>query len=365
MKDIATLTTDVRSVTPLLHLTAAGALLVAAAGVLIDPAVGWSSALTGALFGLSLVLGTLFFIAINAVTGARWWLPAAPATGLVGCTFVVPAGWLLLTVSLGMPALYPWADHALVEASHLLHSKVAWLNGPFFLARAAIVLVIFALFSRVLLPAPTGAAPSLPSVRAGAAFLVLGAVALSVGYWDWVMSLEPEWFSTMFAVYGFAGCFQGGIAAVTLVALWLERRGTLHLGPGARHDLGKLLFAFSMFWAYIWFCQYMLIWYSNIPEETGYFATRLSGGWGMVFWLNPLVTFVAPFLLLLPAAAKRRAGSLAQAAGVVLVGRWLDTYIMIAPSASASPEVPVYAVAATLAVVLGMLIWARRSAGAA
>ena len=125
---------------------------------------------------------------------------------------------------------------------------------------------------------------------------------------DWVMSLEPLWYSTIFGVYNFAGLFLSGLAAIILVALWLERTGPLQnvLNDEHLHDLGKLLFAFSIFWMYIWFSQYMLIWYTNIPEETSYFVRRVHGLWFALFLANVVLNWLVPFVVLLRRDAKRQ-----------------------------------------------------------
>lgn len=178
---------------------------------------------------------------------------------------------------------------------------------------------------------------------------------------------EPEWYSTIFSVYLFSGTFLGGIAAVAVLAIWQDRKGFLGRGlaPETLHDLGKLLFAFAMFWAYIWFCQYLLIWYSNLPEETPYFARRLTGGWTLLFWLNPVLNFAVPFIALLSARVKRRPGFLAQVALVVLFGRWLDIYLLIAPTGSSLPSFPVSAAVVTLFLVPAMLFLFSRIFGKA
>jgi hypothetical protein len=117
-----------------------------------------------------------------------------------------------------------------------------------------------------------------------------------------------------------------------------------------------------MFWAYIWFCQYMLIWYANLPEEVSHYLTRTGGGWGPLFWLNPIVNFGIPFFVLLSARAKRREDVLYQMSLLVLVGRWLDVYLLVEPSTSPSVSAPFFHVAATVLVVVGMLTWAARGA---
>jgi hypothetical protein len=163
-------------------------------------------------------------------------------------------------------------------------------------------------------------------------------VAFGVTCWlasyDWIMSLEPAWASDVFGVYYFAGLFLSGLAAVVLLALWAGRHGPLlHALSAARwHDLGTLLFAFSCFWMYIWFCQYLLIWYVNNPEETVYYRQRRQGAWPAFWVLDIVLNWAIPFLVLLFRAAKRSPRVLGAVAVVILVGRWVDLSLMVHPA---------------------------------
>ena len=337
---------------------------VLAYGAAANPRDAFPGLLTAALFGLTIALGGAVFAAIQGVSGARWWAPVRPVASALAGTLAVPGAALFLTLVLGLRTLYPWARPGAAAVSHALHAKAVWLNPSFFLARALVVLVLWMALASLLrdrlaaLDGRPSAEANRAFARASVLFLLLLAPTLSAASWDWAMSLEPEWYSTMFSVYIFSGTFLGGIAAVAVLAIWLDRRGLLgrRLVPETLHDLGKLLFAFGTFWAYIWFCQYLLIWYSNLPEETPYFARRLTGGWTLLFWLNPVLNFGVPFAALLSARVKRRPGFLAQVALVVLLGRWLDSYLLIAPAGSPLPSFPVYAVVATLLLVPGMLL---------
>jgi hypothetical protein len=208
---------------------------------------------------------------------------------------------------------------------------------------------------------------------ASAAFLVVLAPTLSVAAWDWAMSLEPEWFSTMYGVYLFSGAVLGGIATVSVVltAPGAEQRFGHLVDRDVLHDLGRLLFGFSSFWAYIWFCQYMLIWYANIPEEATYFALRLDARWTILFWIAPILSFVVPFFVLLPVRTKRSRSAMFQVSLVVLVGLWLDTYLMVWPPLETSAAIPWVAIAVTAAMIGAMVfVWQRawsatRSVGSA
>jgi Ni/Fe-hydrogenase subunit HybB-like protein len=170
---------------------------------------------------------------------------------------------------------------------------------------------------------------------------VIFAATFSIGVIDWILSLEPEWFSTIFVIYVFAGTFVQGIAAVTLATVILKDRGILGdaVNESQLHDLGKMLFAFATFWAYIWICQYLLIWYGNIPEEATYYVKRTSSPWLVLFVLNVVLNWLIPFCVLLPARAKRNRGVLKLVSAALLLGRWVDLYILIMPPLSGSPRI--------------------------
>jgi hypothetical protein len=317
--------------------------------VLAAPALGLGGILMVSVLGFWLCVGAGLFVAISVLTGATWWRGLEPLA-VAGMEAVWrPAIPLIATLALGLGELYPWARPD-AHADHLLHAKAAWLNPPFFLARALLVaLALWALGHWL----GSAVRASRPAIRAAAAYVLAAAAGLSVSAWDWVMSLEPAWYSTMFGIYAFAGAFAGAIAALTVTALLLHRAGRLPLSPSQCHDLGKLLFAFTFFWGYIWYCQGMLIWYANLPEETSYMALRAGGAWALLFWLNPILNFVVPFVVLLSARVKHNESALLQVAMVVLAGRWLDTYLMVLPPLDPVATFPWGAFAAT---GLGLLL---------
>jgi hypothetical protein len=253
---------------------------------------------------------------------------------------IIPVAALGLgVVFLARPSLYPWAAPPAGEAAASTPLRDAWFNHPFFLARSAVYLAGWLLLGIALVrnsrrqdkdgdPAHTR-----KNVGVSAAFLVVFAVTFWLASNDWLMSLEPEWYSTIFAVYQFAGLFLSGLAGIILLAAWLHWLGPFRqVFTGEHiHDLGKLLFGFSTFWMYLWFCQYLLIWYVNTPEEAAYFTRRLHGAWPSFFLLNLVLNWGIPFLVLLPRATKQRVSVLAGVSVVVLVGRWLDLYLGILP----------------------------------
>jgi hypothetical protein len=153
--------------------------------------------------------------------------------------------------------------------------------------------------------------------------------------WFWLMSINAHWYSTMYSWYVFASCFVAAIALITLFIVFMKNNGYLELVNREHlHNMGIMIFAFSIFWTYLWFSQFMLIWYANIPEETVYFEPQLHGAYRGIFWLNLIINFVAPILLLMTRNAKRNYGTMTMMATLILFGHWLDFYMMIFPSIS-------------------------------
>lgn len=311
-----------------------------------DPGRAWGSLLIADFYFLAIALGALFFLAMNYVLAAGWWaalrrIPEALASTLPW--MAVP----MLLIYFGRHELYHWTHADAVAHDPVLADKSAFLNTPFFFGRMVVILAVWTLFALALRRwslAEDDAAEGSPRplmVRFSAVFVMVFAVTFSLASFDWLMSLEPHWFSTIFAVYQFAGLFLSAVAAITLGVLALRR--PLHRAgvwrPEHLHDLGKLMFAFSTFWAYIWLSQYLLIWYSHLPEEVTHYVARTQGGFKVLFFAVLFMNWVIPFLVLLPQTTKRRPAVLATVACLILVGRWLDLYVHVAPVLSEEPRI--------------------------
>lgn len=312
-------------------------------GLFVAPRQTWGNVLVLSQYLLGLALGGLFLIALQYVTGAGWGVALRRLPEAL--TALLPVGSIgVLAVLLAYPTLYPWADAA--GDGHLAAGdfKRLWLSRPFFLLRALTYLASWLLFARAMVHLSVrqdgdgSIRHTYASRRLSAALLVVFGATCWLSSVDWIMSLEPKWTSTIFGVYHFTGLFLSGLAAITVLAVWL-RRGALREVVSENHlrDLGTLLFSFSSFWMYIWFSQYMLIWYVNNPEETTYFVRRVGGGWDGLFYVNVLLNWIIPFLVLLPSVAKRSPSVLLAMALVILVGRWLDLYLMILPPLGERP----------------------------
>lgn len=318
-------------------LAAAGGAAVAL-GLAISPQSALGSLLTAGFWLLGMGLFGIFFVSVQYASGASWSVAFKRVPEAMSS--VLPAGSALIAAVLAFaPVVYPWVH----EHDHFTGFKRVWLDLPFFLGRAALFLLIWWLFARVIVrysrlqDTTRDARITGRITRICVGFLVVFAITFSLASFDWIMSLEPHWYSTIFAIYNFAGMFSSGLAALILLLVWLRRTGPLRdfVNEEHFHDLGKLLFGFTTFWMYIWFSQYMLIWYANITEETVYYISRIQRFWGPLFLLNMILNWVFPFLALLPKRVKRTPHLIARVAGVVLIGRWLDLYLMIKPSSSA------------------------------
>ncbi len=311
-----------------------GVLALALGGV-FQPQRLWPNLLLLGFLSVGFGLGGLLLIAFRDLTGARWNDNFRCVREAMASTLPWTAPVLAVILIAGLSS-YPWyLAGTLAEETDWF--KRWWLQPGFFSVRAIGYLAIWVAFARAMVWASRreGAlgGPTRTSVRLSAAFLVVFSLTFWLASTDWIMSLEPAWYSTAFAVYNFGGILLSSLAAVTLVTVWL-RRGPLRNGVtrDQLHDLGTLLLSFSCFWMYIWFCQYMLIWYTNVPEETSYYANRIHGLWTPLFYANIVVNWAIPFAVLLPRASKQSAGVLVKVSLLVLVGRWLDVYLMILPS---------------------------------
>lgn len=294
---------------------------------------------------LSVMLGGLFFVLINHVTRAGWSVVVrrfaeavaanAPLMGILVLPIVVP-------ILMGKDLLYEWTHLTHVQGDALLTGKQPYLNVPFFTIRMVVYFAVWSLmgtwFFRQSVRQDESADPEL-TVRmqsASAPGLFAFAITLTFAAFDLLMSLEPHWFSTMWGVYYFAGSVLCFLATLPLMTAFAQRAGALKglVTVEHYHDMGKLVFAFIVFWAYIAFSQYMLIWYANIPEETIWFLERQTGQWAAFSWFLFLGHFIVPFLALISRIPKRRKATLLIGACWMLLMHWVDLYYLIMPHAS-------------------------------
>lgn len=287
-----------------------------------------------------------FFIALQFVAQAGW------SAGLIripqAFAKVLPIAAIILILVCGA-GLYThnlyhhWHAEGLTDPNSpnfdaLIAGKSSFLNVPFFLTRLVVFLGVYSIFAMVLTKLSNredlegGLNNYRKSITYSAIFLVFFGFTTPIWAFDTIMSLEAHWFSTMFGWYNFAAMWVSGMAAITLTVILLKRSGYLTwINESHLHDLGKFMFAFSIFWTYVWFSQFLLIYYANIPEETVYFYKRWEPEYKPWFWLNIVINFLSPLLILMSRDAKRKENTLVFVAILLLCGHWLDYYMMIMP----------------------------------
>ncbi len=325
---------------PALAVGAVG-LIACAAGFFLAPDRFFPSYLFACMFCLGLALGCQAVLMLNHVTGGAWGIPirrpleAATRTLPLVAVFFLPLG-------LGLTRLYEWTRPEVVARDPILQHKAVYLNVPFFAARTVACFAVWMIFMAVLnrWSREQDEAPKRGLTRrlqlVSSAGLVAYGFTITFFSIDWVMSLEPHWYSTMYGVLYIAGQSLSGFAFIIAVTVVLARFTPLSAFVNREHfhDLGKLMLAFVMFWAYVSFSQYLIIWSGNLPEEIPWYLRRLNGGWGWFGVGMILLHFLLPFLLLLPATGNRNPRILIGVAGLVLAMRLADVFWYIRPATS-------------------------------
>lgn len=301
----------------------------------------WAALYVAAFFFFMIALGVLAFYAIQRAAQAGW----SPLLFRVmeGITsYLVPGGiivFVILVLSvMHFNHLFIWMDADVVANDKLLQGKAGYLNPTFFLIRAVIFLagwIGYREYSRKLSLAQDEATDNKNfklNFRISAAFLVFYLISESIMSWDWIMSVEPHWFSTLFGWYIFASMFVSGITVIAMVTIYLKSKGYLEdVNDSHIHDLAKFMFGISIFWTYLWFSQFMLIWYANIPEEVTYYVTRIED-YNLPFFGMVAMNFLFPVLLLMNSDYKRMNWFVIMSGIVILAGHYMDIFNAIMPS---------------------------------
>jgi hypothetical protein len=291
------------------------------------------------MFILSISVGSLGLVGLEYISGASWSTPFRRISEFLAS--VIPLLLILvIPIVFGMHDLFEWTHTEVVAEDPILKGKEAYLNTPFFLVRVGVTYALWMLFYFIFIrnsrKQDTTKDPNLTrtSIRFSAVFAPLFMITLTIAAIDFIMSLEPHWFSTMFGVYYFAGTVLAAFAALTLISVLLKQNGFLDKKISNSHfySMGVLMFAFTVFWAYIGFSQFMLIWYADIPEETFWFMMRTQGTWEYVSYGLLVIHFIIPFIALLPRTVKTNLARLKTMAIWLLFAHYYDLYWLVMPT---------------------------------
>ncbi len=304
----------------------------------------WANLLMNNFMFLAFGLGATFFLALQYVAEVGWSTVIKRPLEALGQIIPVAGVIMILIIFFGGNHLYHWMDAGITDPKAANYDKIiagksAYLNAPFFWVRVVLYFVIWTYgakklrASSLLMDQGDSTAVWKKTRRFACGFLVLFAVTESTMSWDFIMSIEPHWYSTLFGWYTFAGLFITSLVGLAFTVTYLKSKGYLQeVTEHHLHDMGKFIFAFSIFWTYLWFCQFMLIWYANLPEEVTYFMLRQDHYRGL--WLGSFfINFLCPFIILMSRDAKRKARLVMGMCILLFIGHWFDTFIMVVPGA--------------------------------
>jgi hypothetical protein len=344
-------------------------ILACAAGFAVDRSQFFRSYLVSFSFAVTIMLGGMFFVMVQFLTGSAWSIPVRRFMETIAAGMPV-ALLLFIPVALGVHDLYTWTNASFVAHEPAVQAKAGYLSPEFFALRGFIYIALWSLWALAIYRQSTkqDRERSIDQMNAcsrwSAPGLLLVTLTGTLASFDWIMSLDPKWYSTIFGLY----CLSGGALAffgvLTLVALGMRKAGVLSNSITVEHfhDLGKWLFAMTVFWAYIAVSQYLLIWYANLPEETIFFRNRMVGSWKAVSAVILFGRFALPFLVLIFRATKRNLTLLGIVAGWTVAMHFVDMYWLIMPNFSKTGMAPSWMDFGTLAGVagvLGLAFWLR------
>jgi len=306
----------------------------------------WAALLQNSVYFLLLVNAAMFFFCATTLAWAGFQMSFRRVTEAISVC-VIPIGIITFIILLcivfgGHSAIYEWLDKDAVSKDAVLTGKKGFLNPTFFTIWSVLTIGLWILLGKKMrqisrsidntpLTIEEGKKYQFKNTVWSAIYIVWFALTVaSVTPWLWLMSIDAHWFSTMYSWYTFASTFVAGVALITIFVIYMKNQGYLpYTNEEHLHDLGKFQFAFSIFWTYLWFAQFMLIWYANISEETIYFKHRFEGAYEGIFYLNLVINFVAPLLIYMSRGSKRNYATLTFMSVLLIFGHWLDFYQMV------------------------------------
>jgi hypothetical protein len=315
----------------------AGVLLLIT-GFLLSREQALRSYLFAYLYWIGMGLGSMGILLLHHTVGGKWGMVIRRLCE-AGCRTLPYMALLLIPVLLSIPTLYPWARPEALQNANI-QAKAAYLNVPFFLVRTIFYFLVWTFYAWRLskwsaAQDQTGDVSLIGKMRAvSAPGLVVFTFVTTFAFIDWIMSLEPNWFSTIYGVMFLVGQVLESFAFVIALVIILSKRSPLkeYVTVQHLHDLGNMMFAFMVLWAYLSFSQFLIIWAGNLPEETPWYLRRLRGGWGWVALTLVIFHFATPFVLLLMRKTKRHADRLIKVCLLMIAIRIVDVYWVVEPA---------------------------------
>ncbi len=316
-------------------------------GFVFDPARAWTSILINNFYFLSLALGALFFIAIQYVTESGWSAMFKRVPGAMA--FFIPVAFIIMLALFGgMQHIYEWAESGIAERDELIAHKLPYLNIPFFYIR---VVVLFGLWIVLLF---TMRRLSLREDNAeddegrikwfnknkhySRIFIFVFALTFSVAAFDWIMSVDSHWFSALFGIRAIISSLYYAVAVIILIITGLSRYGYFeNMNRYHMNDFARYMFRLSIVWGYLWFMQYLIIWYANIPETTFYYVYRVNEPYTGLFYINLIINWLIPFIVLMPDGFARKKQVLVPVSILLLAGFYISLFLQVVPGSTGIP----------------------------
>jgi hypothetical protein len=327
-------------ITLILIVIGAGSFII---GIILNPQVTWANYLIVNYYFLSLALGGTIFLVIQSISQSGW-SSAFKRISEAMMSYIPFAAVFFLLICFGMNDLYHWSHKGVAVTDPLIDHKSGFMNVPFFFIRMVIYFVLWIIFIRKLRSISLKEELTVPSDMNGILSLFgkselyskilifILAITVSISSFDWIMSIDIHWYSTIFALKNLVAAFLHGVSIIALIVIILYKRGYFpFLNKYHLHDFSRYLFMLSIVWGYFWFAQFMIIWYGNIPEETVYYYVRWHEGWEVLFFLEIGLNWAIPFLVLLPVKTSRNMTVIVLVIIFLIIGQYVDLYVQVIP----------------------------------
>ena len=340
MKEQLKVSTTFKIITLILISIGVGAFVI---GLLTDPKITWAGYLIANYYFLSLAMGGAFFFVIQSISQSGW-SSAFKRVPEAMMAYIPFAAVFFLLLYFGMHDIYHWSHTGAVAIDPLLQHKSAFLNVPFFFLRIIVFFALWIIFTRILrkysLMEDTFDPTNEDGIMAlfgkselySKIFIFIFAITFSLAAFDWIMSIDVHWYSTIFALKNLVAAFLHGVSIIALIVFILYKRGYFpFLNKYHLHDFARYIFMLSIVWGYFWFAQFMIIWYGNIPEETVYYYIRWHEGWKVMFFLEIGLNWAIPFLILLPVKTSRNMTVISIVIIFLIIGQYVDLFVQVIP----------------------------------